>query len=381
MKNNMKINFRRIISSGSFIPEIDGLRFIAIISVVFYHLNGFIREKDKNDYADSFDLDFVFNILERGHLGVPLFFVISGFILAMPFAKMNLGLGKKVILKDYFVRRLTRLEPPYILAMTALFIVTVFIIHKYPLDIGAKSFISSLCYVHNFTFGHGVLPLLNTVAWSLEIEIQFYLLAPLLFFVVYRIKKNKFRRAAIIFLIICFQIFSIIVDLKYLSIVNFLHYFLLGLLLADLYLTKSSSAFSFQKFNILAIITFCLIWIFDITGIENNKLKLIFGFIKLVSIFSFYYLVLFTQSLRVLAKPLITNIGGMCYSIYLLHYPIISFFGNHLISYQVSDVLLLNYLFYAVNILIAILAVSSVFFICIERPCMNKNWHKNLIVN
>ena len=39
------LRLRRITSSGAFIPEIDGLRFVAIMSVLFYHLRGYLLEK------------------------------------------------------------------------------------------------------------------------------------------------------------------------------------------------------------------------------------------------------------------------------------------------------------------------------------------------
>jgi len=47
----MKLNFKRVTSHKKFIPEIDGLRFIAITIVVLFHLNIFIREKDLNEYV------------------------------------------------------------------------------------------------------------------------------------------------------------------------------------------------------------------------------------------------------------------------------------------------------------------------------------------
>ena len=45
MKKN-KISLTRITSSGNFIPEIDGLRFIMVIAIVAYHLNGYLIVKD-----------------------------------------------------------------------------------------------------------------------------------------------------------------------------------------------------------------------------------------------------------------------------------------------------------------------------------------------
>ncbi len=54
----------------------------------------------------------------RLDLGVKVFFAISGFVLALPFLKYYLGISdKKVQLKSYFIRRLTRLEPPFIITL------------------------------------------------------------------------------------------------------------------------------------------------------------------------------------------------------------------------------------------------------------------------
>lgn len=112
-----KFNYlQRITSSGKFIPEIDGLRFLAILSVVLFHINGLILIYDKHVInKNNIIYNFINYILSHCYLGVPLFFVISGFILSMPFANYYLKGQNKPELKKYFVRRLTRLEPPYIL--------------------------------------------------------------------------------------------------------------------------------------------------------------------------------------------------------------------------------------------------------------------------
>src|SRR4051812_39015821 len=97
--------FRRITTTGEYIPEIDGLRFIAITCVVFLHLGTYVGNFGHPDIG-------IFSI---GGKGVELFFVISGFVLATPFVRYRLAGGKPVRLKPYFLRRLTRLEPPYLL--------------------------------------------------------------------------------------------------------------------------------------------------------------------------------------------------------------------------------------------------------------------------
>ena len=113
--------FRRSTHSTQFIPEIDGLRFYAIITVVVFHLNtAFSREIGLDDLGISllggrYDLLAPAWWIIRLDLGVKVFFAISGFVLALPFLRQYLFEGRKVNLKSYFYRRLTRLEPPFIL--------------------------------------------------------------------------------------------------------------------------------------------------------------------------------------------------------------------------------------------------------------------------
>jgi len=84
----------RVSVSTRFVPEIDGLRFFAIGSVVLYHLLGIISVRKFGAWEpERFAAYFPLNWLTRGHFGVPLFFAISGFVLAMPFADHYLRAG------------------------------------------------------------------------------------------------------------------------------------------------------------------------------------------------------------------------------------------------------------------------------------------------
>src|ERR1700722_2287912 len=103
------LQFRRITTQKRFIPQIDGLRFVAIGSVVLFHLYA-VLELGAIPRPVSLNTD-----LAKG--GVELFFAISGFILGVPFASRYLLKAEKVNLKQYFQRRLTRLEPPYFISL------------------------------------------------------------------------------------------------------------------------------------------------------------------------------------------------------------------------------------------------------------------------
>src|SRR5437016_6274312 len=111
---------RRLTTRGTFIPQVDGLRFIAITFAVLIHVEQFSRSG---------------NMFLLGWRGVQLFFVISGFILSLPFAAHYLSGGPPVHLGKYYLRRVTRLEPPYILNILFLFVI-LHTIRRQRVDIG-----------------------------------------------------------------------------------------------------------------------------------------------------------------------------------------------------------------------------------------------------
>lgn len=374
----MTLSFRRITSSGSFIPEIDGLRFIAIASVVLSHLNIFFSEKDANQYADTINYSFLKHLLLNCRMGVPLFFVISGFILGIPFAKFYINKVNAVDIKNYFLRRLTRLEPPYILVMTIMLFGAVYVAKTISLNDGVESYLSSIIYSHNFIFP-STFSKLNGVIWSLEVEVQFYILAPLMAYVFF-IKKTSIRRIVLISIIVLFVIINRFGfnTLQFISIINYFQYFLLGFLIADLYVSNSSIFAKTKLDYIFGLFFFLVIWLFDNSDFKFKYQKFIWELIQLISIFFLYYYVLFHKIFRVLSFKLITNIGGMCYSIYLLHYPIISMFGNVLLKYSFSKYSFINITIYSIILMCLILLIASVFFLFIERPCMDKDWFKKL---
>jgi len=93
MLGDAMLEFRRITTQKRFIPQIDGLRFVAISSVVFVHIFDALQ---RGAIAAPFDIDG--DIAKRG---VELFFVISGFILGVPFASRYLLNAERVNLKQY----------------------------------------------------------------------------------------------------------------------------------------------------------------------------------------------------------------------------------------------------------------------------------------
>ena len=137
-----------------------------------------------------------------------------------------------IFIRFYFLRRITRLEPPYILAMCFFFVVLIikgdFKFFELLPSLGA-----SLLYLHNIIFQD--YPYITMVAWSLEIEVQFYLIAPLLSLVF--LLPALYRRLILIALIALFPVVQWYFPLKIMTIYSFIEFFLSGLFLADLYVS------------------------------------------------------------------------------------------------------------------------------------------------
>src|SRR5690242_3192979 len=124
------VRLSRETSSGRFIPEMDGLRFVAIAMVVLFHLNGYLTAKASSpEYASAAHSDLLSHAALVGFHGVELFFMISGFILGLPFAAHHLAGTLPVSLPKYYLRRLTRLEPPYFVIVFALLALSL-VMHK-----------------------------------------------------------------------------------------------------------------------------------------------------------------------------------------------------------------------------------------------------------
>ncbi len=142
---------------------LDGLRGCAILLVVCYHawLVG----------GQALPLNF---IAEAGYLGVDLFFFVSGFCLYYPYAKTRAS-GERPSTRRFFMRRAMKIVPSYLLALGA-FALVYRSTFASPLD-AAWQLGTHVTFLHPLwpdTFGAISGPL-----WTIGIEVEFYLLFPL----------------------------------------------------------------------------------------------------------------------------------------------------------------------------------------------------------
>lgn len=366
IKTYLYEKLKRKTSTGNFIAEVDGLRFLAIITVIFYHVQLFFVAKTPFKFNLENNLHY---LIQNGFKGVEIFFALSGFILALPFANYFLTGGKKPNLKNYYLRRLTRLEPPYFLALILFFVLHI-IKGIYPIRDLAYGLIQNLFYIQNFAPFESFMPIIGNITWTLEVEVQFYLIMPFLA-AVFVLTKLK-RRIILIGAIIVIPIINVLFMTEHISLYNYLFYFLVGFLIADLYITEKKDWLSNIVSFAAGIAALSAIYLINIDPPLN---KLLFVF----SIFVFVYLVLIAPVWRrIFSHKFLTTIGGMCYTIYIFHTVIISGFGNKTVFWQISSNYELNLIFQILILMLPILFICAIYFILIEKPCMDKNWPTKL---
>jgi len=376
---NLYSHLSRVMTRGrDFVPQIDGLRFVAIISVLAYHVHAIIAwHYGVSDTPTSTDglVNWTFG---AGCKGVELFFAISGFILGLPFARQYFGGGEPVRLQAYYLRRLTRLEPPYLIQLVFVFFVTWLFLRHQPshreLYHQPDWLAQTLRHLGlSLFYGSGLLthahPQPNIVLWSLEIEVQFYLLAPLLARV-FQISPAPARRLAIIGLMILPEALGQWVDWPVLfgwTLLGKLQFFMAGFLFCDLFLT---GRVSIERQN------YVWDWLFltasgAVVGLSGLRLEYPF--------LPWLWLVMFAAAFRgkithwLLGHRLLTTIGGMCYTIYMYHWLMISGLIRLTIHCS-SHIFWLDLLIQFVLMSVIIIAVCSVLFVLFERPFMKRDW-------
>ena len=158
-------------------PEIDGLRAVAVASVIIYHAQINI---------------FGFHLFQGGYIGVDIFFVISGYLITSIILK-ELKTTGKFSFHYFYERRIRRIIPAlFIVMLSSLIFSWLFLLPDNFVSL-SKSILSSIGFISNFYFYFTGLdyaaeiglqkPFLHT--WSLSVEEQFYLIFPLVLVVLY----------------------------------------------------------------------------------------------------------------------------------------------------------------------------------------------------
>jgi peptidoglycan/LPS O-acetylase OafA/YrhL len=156
---------------------INGLRGLAILGVLYTHI--FIYKTPPGWHASRWgDFQLLpFAVLSNGWLGVNLFFMLSGFVLSLPYAQSSRTMASLEDVRWFYVHRFMRLMPLYYISSL---VIEVFL-HRPDVTTAAYWSYVSVLATATFNFAPKTfMPPTNFVLWSLGIEIWFSILFPIL---------------------------------------------------------------------------------------------------------------------------------------------------------------------------------------------------------
>lgn len=346
--------------------SIEVLRGVAVILVAFLHGRevGWIGTKSYlqiNHYNISFSSLFalITQPVVFGSIGVPIFFVLSGYCIHRKTAiSLSENLNEKNNIKsnlDFLRRRFIRIYPVLIGALLLTFLLdhiglTIHPVNEKIQHVGFKVFMINLFALQGIcgpSFGS------NGALWSLAIEIQFYLVYPILLFIRKILGFNK------TFIIVGF--INIISWIVFPNITIFTSYYLswyLGFYIAEIQANNLFSKFSKQKSLYISILLIC----FGCLAFFGHNEKIYFSLWAIG--FSFYFwTVLHKEYSKNRFTELLAFFGKISYSLYAIHLPIFVFLIGWFYKSKQPISIVPSFIS-----LIFIIGVAFVFYTVIERP-------------
>lgn len=311
-------------SLAEFRYDIQGLRAIAVLAVMIFHANS--------------------AWLPGGFTGVDIFFVISGFIVSRSIIARTSGFD----FLNFYFGRLRRIVPAYVFMLLLVAVAAAVLLVPKDYKFFQDSFKAALYFVSNQYFsGFGdyfapvsnELPLLHT--WSLAIEMQFYLVLPILMVWLPRTFLRVLLPPLIV-LIVAWSTFRLGGDRApiYYSFLSRSAEFFIGVWLACFYLNLRLSAFNAGLASQLG--TALLVASFFVVPEKQFP-----GIWVLLPCFGAFFIILGQGSFlnRALGNRHVVYIGALSYSLYLWHWPILAFIRYYTQQYDLTLPWLLLYCF------------------------------------
>lgn len=282
------------------IQGIDFLRFLAALMVTLFHLN----------QANLPVHNFYRNIVNHGWLGVPIFFVISGFCITLSIQFVGNA-------KEFYLKRFFRIFPAYWFSLLLVFFSAVFqklyigssAIHYLP-----KTFMSFCANVTLLTTPLTKVPTINWVYWSLSVELLFYAVVGI----------GLVKKSLLSYYLIVLSILGALIKKQETGLLFFLDHwpsFGLGI---SLYYLLSKQFIKEKKIGFFLMII-------NVCGLVN----------KFESQYNYWISTLLTFCLIIffvkypIKSQFLSNLGKQSYAVYLIHVPvgvfILGLFQNNIV--------------------------------------------------
>lgn len=310
-------------SKPSFRLDIEGLRGLSVLLVIFYHF-----KLENLDYE----------IIKGGFLGVDIFFIISGYIISKIIVDAQI---RNFSLLTFYSRRIKRIIPLLSVVLICSIILLPLIFDSFLINKNLNAALAVSSGISNFYFWLTSTlyqfaeqnNIINLHFWSLSIEIQFYILFPILFII---FKKNQ--KIIIYFLLITFIASYLFVSKIYITH-NFFNFynslsrafeFSFGALI--FFMTdikkKVKKNLHFLLYITGYILLFYYIYHFNNEGRHPNPYTIIF-------LVSLALIIIFNDDNKLKnLKKYFGKIGTISYSLYLWHFPILLLGNNYFENYN-----------------------------------------------
>lgn len=287
----------------------DFLRFFFASNIVLAHLSVLSQNKD---------LQFLSNFSDA-NIGVKGFFVISGFLVAKSYTSTP-------SLKNYFIKRAKRILPAYvfivIFATLILSFFSYYTFFEYFTDSNTYKYLGWNLIFCNFMhpclpglFEYNRLCAVNGSLWTLKVEEGFYIILPIIFYAINKLKKPSVVLVSLYFLSLLYWfIMEDYFDKPLLAkqLPGYLSYFVVGI---SLFLN-----FKFFQKNkkILLLIAVISLYISSVISVPINVIyPAAFGILVIIFAYSLPFLNNFGK------------FGDFTYGVYIFHFPIIQIFRQY----------------------------------------------------
>lgn len=387
------------------IAPLDGVRALAFLLVFDFHINHAGVWGDGNN-------PWISALFSVGRTGVTLFFILSGFLLFLPYTQALLFEKDWPPPKIYYIRRILRIFPAYFFS---LFILVMFTQPSFIQPHNWRLFVHFL----TFTMGYSNSGLINGPYWTLAVEFQYYLILPLIALAMLgltRLVRPEKRLWVIVGSLIAMIIWGLVTDYygayfvshpdqtfliprPLLNVVLFVVYgdhskfledFAVGMLIAVGYLSIMNSPrkdlYLLKMRRLLPWLLILFIALFVYVAMANYTLPFVPRVLQFQSVpwmneFAFAlcygYLVtavLFNRSdgwlVRVFSWTPLRWLGLISYSLYIWHRPLIQIFAANLgPSLRLLHPVLTVSLFWVITFTV-IVVFCFVLFVLIEKPGM-----------
>ncbi|UTL82452.1 acyltransferase family protein [Pseudomonas putida] len=296
--------------------DVQGLRAVAVLAVLLYHANS--------------------SWLKAGYLGVDVFFVISGFIITALLTERS----DKVDLVAFYASRIKRILPAYFVMLAVVGVLSAILFVPADFAFFYDSLKSSALFTSNHYFaGFGSyfapradeLPLLHT--WSLAIEMQFYLFFPILVICLpkhWRLPAFALL-AVVLFAWVSYRAFGGSRDHLYFALMARTPEFMVGAVVAVLMRQREVHTALAGAMGVLgALLLACALLV-----IEKQQFP---GFWAILPCVGAGLIIAARRGpvSTLLATPPMVWLGGISYSLYLWHWPVLAFIRYYTGQYELT---------------------------------------------